>query len=159
MKNLEVMASGISERILEFRPPRIAMGMILIAAAVHWLMPVSVSPPSLAAGAVTVVSGFLIMLRAWWLFRIQEVAICPTEETTSLITHDIYSVTRNPMYLGMILMLLGIALAVGTLPFYCTAFAYFVIIDFVFCPYEEQKLRNTFGEAFFAYQRQVRRWV
>jgi len=50
-------------------------------------------------------TGFGIMMRAWWLFRQHQTAICPTAETTLLITDDIHAFTRNPMYLGMVLML------------------------------------------------------
>ena len=105
------------------------------------------------------VLGFGIMLRAWWLFRERATAICPTAKTTSLITNDVYGLTRNPMYLGIVMMLLGIAVATGSLPCYLASLAFFLIIDAVFCPYEERKLEQAFGDAFTRYRGAVRRWL
>jgi protein-S-isoprenylcysteine O-methyltransferase Ste14 len=62
------------------------------------------------------------------------------------------------MYLGMILMLIGAAILFGTLPFYGAAIAYFAIINWVFCPYEEDKLATAFGCEYETYRSQVRRW-
>jgi len=150
---------SVSTQLLEFRPPRIAMLLMIIAIAVHWLIPISILPSSLMVAAFAETTGFLIMLRAWWLFKVGQTAICPTAETTVLITHDVFTVSRNPMYLGMVLMLVGCAIYTGTLPFYLVAALYFAIINIVFCPYEEQKLQRTFGEEFLVYRRSVRRWL
>ena len=116
-------------------------------------------PASLAGGMLSALLGFGIMLRAWWLFRVRSTAICPTAETTTLITDDVYRLTRNPMYLGMVLMLLGVAIATGGLPSFLAALGFFLIIDFVFCPFEEQKLARSFGAEFARYRGSVRRWL
>jgi protein-S-isoprenylcysteine O-methyltransferase Ste14 len=150
---------SVSEQLIGYRPPRIAMCLMIIAMAVHYLIPISILPSSLTAAALAGVTGFSLMLRAWWLFKVSETAICPTAETTVLITHDVFAASRNPMYLGMVLMLFGCAIYAGTLPFYFAAAMYFAIINFAFCPYEEQKLQETFGEEFLAYKRSVRRWL
>ena len=150
---------NIREQLLEYRPPRIAMLLTIIAMANHWLIPLAVLPAFPATAALTGALGFAIMLRAWWLFKQHETAICPTAEASVLITGDVFALTRNPMYLGMILMLLGCALLAGTVPFYTVFFAYFAVIYYVFCPYEEQKLQAAFGEEFLDYRRRVRRWA
>jgi protein-S-isoprenylcysteine O-methyltransferase Ste14 len=150
---------SINEQLIGYRPPRIAMCMLIIAMAVHWLIPISIFPSSLKAAALAGVTGFSLMMRAWWLFKVSETAICPTADTTVLITHDVFAVSRNPMYLGMVLMLFACAIYAGTLPFYIVAAMYFAIINIAFCPYEEQKLQDAFGEEFLAYKRSVRRWL
>jgi protein-S-isoprenylcysteine O-methyltransferase Ste14 len=99
------------------------------------------------------------MMWAWWQFKEHKVAICPTDETDYLITDGVYRLTRNPMYLGMILMLFAIAVFVGTLPFYVAAFLFFTIINWVFCPYEEDKLTRVFRQDYADYRTQVRRWI
>jgi protein-S-isoprenylcysteine O-methyltransferase Ste14 len=63
------------------------------------------------------------------------------------------------MYLGMSMMLTAVALGVGTAPFYAATLAYFLILDRVFCPYEEQKARLEFGDLFENYAQRVRRWI
>ena len=100
----------VNTKLIEYRPPRIAMALLALAAVIHVLFP-SQSSQQLwivyLAGA-TVSAGFSVMMLAWWQFRERKIAICPTEPTESLITDGIYRITRNPMYLGMVLMLGGV---------------------------------------------------
>jgi protein-S-isoprenylcysteine O-methyltransferase Ste14 len=137
--------------------------MAVLAAAVGWQLLVPLEPlelfRSVLAATVLLVGGFGVMLWAWWQFRIHAVAICPTEDTSRLITDGIYRMSRNPMYLGMVMMLFGVAMFIGTLPFYAAAIAYFVVIDRSFCPYEENKLVRAFGERYGEYRSSVRRWI
>jgi protein-S-isoprenylcysteine O-methyltransferase Ste14 len=134
--------------------------MFIIAAAtvLHLTVPVALTPPQWPGAVVLCVAGFAIMLRAWWLFRAVENPICPTARATILITHDVYAFSRNPMYLGMLMMLLAIALFAGTAAFYAAVIAYFLILNFVFCPFEEDRLRATFA-GYGSYESRVRRWV
>lgn len=151
----------MTTKLIEYRPPRIAMTLLAIAAVFHLLFPGTL--PNLYSSsylAVTLVSaGFTIMMLAWWQFRQREVAICPTAMTNFLITDGIYRFTRNPMYLGMVAMLGGVAVFVGTVSFYAVTIVYFVLIDRGFCPYEEEKLLNAFGRDYEAYRSKVRRWI
>jgi protein-S-isoprenylcysteine O-methyltransferase Ste14 len=143
---------------IDYRPPRIAMSLVLVAIAAHAVTSLPLHPALPFAASILGAVGFAIMIRAWWLFRLVGTAICPTATSTSLLTHDVYSISRNPMYLGMILMLFGLALAVGSVPFYVVALVYGVIIDKVFCPYEERKALAEFGDDYAAYTQDVRRW-
>jgi len=59
----------------------------------------------------------------------------------------------------MIAMMLGVALYVGTLPFYVATLSYFVFIDRIYCRYEEQKLEAAFGDEYGRYRARVRRWL
>ena len=137
------------------------MLLLTLAAMLQWALPQLrvelLSSPVLAI--CTAVAGFAIMIWAWWLFQKSETAICPTEISEVLVTSGIYQLTRNPMYLGMVLMMAGVALWFGTLPYYFATILYFLVINQFFCPFEEQRLRSTFGEEYSAYQRAVRRWV
>ncbi len=105
------------------------------------------------------VVGFALMIRTWWLFKVTGTAICPTDESSTLVTRDIFRVSRNPMYLSMTMMLAAIALFFGSLPFYAALVIYGLVLDRVFCPYQEQKLARTFGEQYAAYRVQVRCWL
>lgn len=148
-------------RILTYKPPRIAMSLLASAALIQSLLPDSwlqmQSFP--VAGVVIATLGFLLMIRAWWLFRIAATAICPRAETTSLIRHDVYRLTRNPMYLGIVMMLLGAAVVTGGALYFAAAVTFFAIIDHSFCPYEEDKLCSVFGDEYVSYSRTVRRWL
>jgi protein-S-isoprenylcysteine O-methyltransferase Ste14 len=148
-------------RMLRYRPPRIAFSLLLGAAAIQvFLLPATfVLPSSPAGGAALGLLGASIMLRAWWLFKKCKTAICPTAAATSLITNDVYRLTRNPMYMGIVLILLGVALASGGPAFYLAALLFFLIIDAVFCPFEEHALQRAFGRRYAEYAGSVRRWL
>jgi protein-S-isoprenylcysteine O-methyltransferase Ste14 len=135
------------------------MSLVLIAIAIHTFEPLVLHAAIPIAAGATLAAGFLVMIRAWWLFRQADTAICPTAETTTLVTSDIYAVTRNPMYLGMALMLLSAGLYTGALPFYVATVLFAAVINRHFIPYEEAKLRQKFGETFNEYSRRVRRWI
>ncbi len=145
--------------LLRLRPPRIAMGLVLAAIAVQVAVPISAHPALPATGLAFVLGGFGVMLRAWWLFRLAGTAVCPTDTATALITSDVFAVSRNPMYLGITMMLAGLALGTGSLALYFAGGAYFLVMDRVFCPFEERKSAQEFGDAYAAYRRRVRRWL
>ena len=143
---------------IEYRPPRIAMSFIILATAANMVLPLPLHAALAPAAIVTGLAGFALMIRAWWLFKQEATAICPTATATSLITRDVYSFTRNPMYLGMLLMLVALAMATGSTAFYVAAFGFGIVIDRVFCRHEEQKSLAEFGGAYLDYARRVRCW-
>ena len=137
------------------------MSLVLTAATLNVITPVNTIEVYTSALGATIIAitGFAIMMIGWWQFKQRGVAICPTEKTASLITNGIYRHTRNPMYLGLTLILIGVAMTAGTLTFYIAAAAFFAIIHLRFCPYEEAKLRTAFGQEYIVYSSQVRRWI
>jgi protein-S-isoprenylcysteine O-methyltransferase Ste14 len=140
------------------RPPRIAMSLVAAAAALHLLLPFTVVPPSSIGGLLVGTAGFLLMMRAWSLFRRSGTAVCPTDRASMLLTGDVYGFTRNPMYLGMVMIMFGVAISLGTAPFFAAAALLFAILNFVFCPFEEERLRAAFP-GYAAYAARVRRWI
>lgn len=80
-------------------------------------------------------------------------------KASSLVSHGIYSVTRNPMYLGVLIVLsgwsayLGSLLSIVVLPGYVWYITRFQIIP------EEIALERIFGQSFTEYQNNVRRWI
>lgn len=146
-------------RVLRFRPPRIALALVVIAMILHSLLPVVLHASMPVPAALTGVLGFVLMMRAWWLFRQAGTAIRPTDTSTTLITNDIYGLSRNPMYLAVTLMLGALALYSGAVMAYAATLANFAILNRHFVPFEEQKMRLQFGEEFRRYEQRVRRWL
>lgn len=146
--------------IIKMRPPRIAAGLILAAAIVHWFANDSESMrfSSHWGGAFLGMTGIALMMWAWLLFKRQNLAVCLPDRTVYITKTGPYRFTRNPMYLGMVLIMLGLALFIGTAPFYLSAIVYFWILNFAFCPFEENKLATAFGEEYTRYRDRVRRW-
>ena len=149
------------DQMLSYKPPRIALLLLTVAIASHAVLPVCTSTSSalVTTGLTTVGAGFVILLRAWWLFRKRTINICPTAHTRLLIVDDIFALTRNPMYLGMVAIMTGIGMTLASWPVFIAGVVYALIINHVFCRYEEAKLQSVFGETYSAYKDHVRRWI
>ena len=79
--------------------------------------------------------------------------------TTGLVTDGLYKISRNPMYVGLLFILLGIAVLLGSLsPFFLVPAFYFVITEMQIKP-EEKVLEEKFCEEYLAYKNRVRRWL
>jgi protein-S-isoprenylcysteine O-methyltransferase Ste14 len=78
---------------------------------------------------------------------------------SSLVVGGIYRVTRNPMYLGFLLVLLALALYLGTLTAFVVLPLFVVYLNEFQIKPEESALRARFGSAFDSYASRVRRWL
>lgn len=151
--------------VLEHRiPPPL---VVLLIAASMWLVS-DVSPVVEISRVVqTRVAGALALAAAvvaglgLTAFRRAGTTIDPVriERTSTLVTHGIYSVTRNPMYLGLALLLCGWAFYLAA-PWTAAGPLVFIafITRFQIMP-EERALLGQFGASYAAYCRQVRRWI
>lgn len=92
-------------------------------------------------------------------FAKAETGIVPFHEATTLVTGGLYRFTRNPMYLGMYLILLGVAFLMGSLSSLLPVFAFMLIIRFNFVAGEERFLEDAFGQSYLDYKAKVRRWI
>lgn len=145
--------------LLRFKPPRIAMALVTIALLLHVLLPLALHPRLPLPAAIVGTAGIALMLRAWWLFRSAGTAICPTDTPTALITNDVYSFSRNPMYLAATLMLLAVALLTGAAAVYAAVVVNFATLNRHFIPYEEDRMQQIFGADFDRYRKRARRWI
>jgi protein-S-isoprenylcysteine O-methyltransferase Ste14 len=103
--------------------------------------------------------GFWLMAHAAGLFRKNETPHDSDREALKLVTEGAFRYTRNPMYLGMTLMLAGIACMDGTAPFYATPVLFLLIVDLTHVRREEKSLEKKFGAAYLEYEKKVRRWL
>jgi len=83
----------------------------------------------------------------------------PFSPATTLVQHGFYRVTRNPMYLGLTLAYVGLALVLNTLwPLLLLPLVLWGLIRTVI-EKEEEYLERTFGDEYRAYKARVRRWL
>lgn len=108
-----------------------------------------------------VLLGFFITFSSARNFKKKETTVNPIkpEETSQLVTDGFFKITRNPMYLGMLLFLLGLSIYNGLivglvfLPLFVGYITFFQIIP------EENAMIKIFGEDYKAYMKKVRRWI
>ena len=110
-------------------------------------------------GGILLVKGLALLVLAGGLFKRAETDMIPFKNVTALVTTGVYAHTRNPMYLGMALVLLGCAVTVGATTALAIAPIFMVIIELRYIRPEEDMLRELFPEEFPEYCTRVRRWM
>jgi protein-S-isoprenylcysteine O-methyltransferase Ste14 len=148
--------------MLKIPPPVWALAYVLIAAAVNYLTgwPQVPGLPSVPLAIALIILGVASAASAVTLFRRTGAVLNPTAETNSrLVTAGPYRLTRNPMYLGLVLVTLGIAIWAGAWPMFLAPLATFATANWVHIPFEEQRMRAQFGAEFDAFAAKVRRWL
>jgi protein-S-isoprenylcysteine O-methyltransferase Ste14 len=142
-------------------PPIYLLVSILIMIALHFIFPVlkMISFPWNCLGLIPLLLGLVINIITDKTFKKHNTTIKPFQESTALITDGVFSLSRNPMYLGFGFDLLGIVVLMGSLSPYIVVLAFMVLMDIVFVRTEERMLENTFGAGWVEYKKKVRRWI
>lgn len=110
---------------------------------------------------LTSIFGFLCIVLGIIQFTIKKTTVNPhkPEETTSIVSSGIYRVSRNPMYLGMLIFLIFYGLFLGDgLVFLMLPIFIWYMNSFQIKP-EEEMMIQLFGEEYVEYKMKVRRWV
>jgi protein-S-isoprenylcysteine O-methyltransferase Ste14 len=148
--------------MLKLPPPVWASIYLIVAGAVSALHPwrTIVDLRVLWLGAPLVLLGFALSFWAASLFRRKGTELNPTSEANKLLVADgPFRFTRNPMYLGLVIFTLGIAICVGSLPMFAVPMLVFATANWGHIPFEEAKMRRQFGVSFDEYMLAVRRWL
>jgi len=148
----------MSQRIL---PPTWLLISILLMIGLHLVLPLAtIIPPGLRLfGLLPLVLGIALNLIADWVLHQLQTTVKPFAEPAALATGSVFQISRNPMYLGFLLILIGLALLLGSLTPFLVILLFFFWIDRAFIRYEEQAMKDRFGPAWLQYQEKTRRWI
>lgn len=149
---------------VHFPPPFVFVAAFLIAMALdRWVMDFRFGDASrsllLVAGWLLIALGLGVMLWAIWTFTRARTSVLPFRPATAMVTHGPYRFSRNPMYVGLTLLYLGLSMLTGMawalvmLPLALWALTFLVIRR------EERYLGVEFGSEYTAYRERVRRWI
>ena len=117
-------------------------------------------PNTRPAGLIVIIAALALIFAAMLQFRRANTQLLPNSPTNdALVTSGLFAVTRNPMYLGMVVFCIGGALWMERAAMLLAPFLMFAVANWVFIPFEEAKMRRQFGDSFDAYCRRVRRWL
>ncbi len=145
-----------------FPPPLVYLGFLLGGLAADRVLSLSLHLPVLtraAAAVPLIVAGVFLMLAAAGRFRAAGTEVKPWKTTTTIVDHGVYGMTRNPMYLAMALLYLGLALACASLGALVLLPVVMFIIRTQVIAREERYLEAKFGDSYRAYKARVRRWI
>ncbi len=146
---------------VRFPPPLVYLAGLCLGAVLEriWPTPDLPTPVAVVVAAIAVFLFVALDFRSAALFAKKRTGIAPWHPSTVLVTEGPYRFTRNPMYLGMALLYLGMSLAFGLLWAAAALVPVIVVVDRAVIQREEPYLASKHGAAYEAYRKRVRRWI
>ncbi|SNY90463.1 Protein-S-isoprenylcysteine O-methyltransferase Ste14 [Cohaesibacter sp. ES.047] len=153
---------GISRAI----PPLVFALCFVGALVLEWLFFQSVAPliflpewMRLILGILVCAAGTAIMAWGFFGFKLSGTSPNPAKPASHLVDTGAFAISRNPMYVGLVAILLGFGVFIDSLPMLLAGLVMFVYLDRYVIRREEAYLITAFGESYRYYCHQVRRWL
>lgn len=145
-------------------PPIVYVAAVAAAIVLHWLLPLPWIPRPLsellfAVGWLVVGAALVIEFSAMRTMARAKTTIMPHRGSDHLVTSGPFSFTRNPIYLGNTMLMIGIGLIAGIVWFVLLAPVAAFVTQKLAIEREEQHLEIRFGKKYRDYAKKVRRWI
>ena len=142
-------------------PPILALIMIVIIYLSSLTVETFTFSYQTVLGILVVVIGLGCAVPSFRLFAKHKTTISPftPSETTALVTAGMYRYSRNPMYLGLVLLTIAATIFFGTWLGIVIVVAFIFLLNFLQIIPEEEALLDIFGEEYVEYKKKVRRWI
>ena len=144
---------------IRFPPPLIFLGFLLLGPLIDRWLALPPWPMPWWIGALVAVIGLVLIGVAFGLFRGSGEDPQPWTATGRIIDTGLYAHTRNPMYLGMAITMLGLALVLHSVMGILLVPVAMAVVGGTVIDREEVYLEGKFGEPYRAYMERVRRWI
>ena len=146
--------------IVRIPTPIWLLALVIVALLLGWWLELNAILRYRPAGIALIVLGFGVSAWGRRTFSKHGAEVFPWSEAHStLVASGPFRYTRNPMYLGMLVIGVGAALTAGTWAMWLVPLVLFVLDHFVIIPFEERSMERAYGEAYRAYRARVRRWI
>lgn len=146
------------------RPPLLFLGALVLGGVLDRLLPLPIAVPGgelirwTIAGVVIIV-GSALALAGIRNFSREGTPVPTNKPTRALVTSGVHGWTRNPIYLGLFLVYVGIGMAVQSAWILILTLHLAITIRYGVVAREEAYLERRFGDAYRAYKARVRRWL
>ncbi|MEO8910127.1 MAG: isoprenylcysteine carboxylmethyltransferase family protein [Gemmatimonadaceae bacterium] len=149
---------------MRFPVPWVFILAYLIGLVAELFVPVGIASPVFSrigfpAGLCLVAVGMAFALSALAIFRKRSTTTIPHAKPTSLATSGPYRFTRNPMYVGLTLIYIGVAGTRAEIWPLILLPLVLVYVNFVVIPFEERRMQDVFGDDCGSYRTRVRSWL
>ena len=144
------------------RPPIALLLAIAAGLVLEWRYPWPWLPPHWPAGwigAALFAAGLALVIWAIVTFSRAGTQVPTTEPTSTIVGHGPYRFSRNPIYLGMFIVLAGLAVGLDTVWMLAALAAFCLVIRYGVIAREEVYLERKFGRGYLDYKDRVRRWI
>jgi protein-S-isoprenylcysteine O-methyltransferase Ste14 len=142
-------------------PPLLYSGTLVVSLLLHWFKPWGLPHmlPVRIVGIGLIAAGLTLGVWGQRTLRRAGTNVNPREPTLAIVSDGPYRFTRNPLYVALIGLYLGITLAVGTVWPLVFLIPVLLITHYGIIKREERYLAGKFGEPYGAYMARVRRWI
>jgi protein-S-isoprenylcysteine O-methyltransferase Ste14 len=161
MNSIEPQAPSTTLTTMKIHPPLLAGVLVLVTLALHFMLPEERNVGwEQVIGLLLVAVGAGVSSFAAAIFQARETTRKPWGEPAKFVEQPPFTWTRNPMYLGLTMTLLGLAIFFGSIAMLLLApVVFFAVIDRIVIPREEETMERIFGQEYLAYKDRVRRWI
>ena len=151
---------GTTIRAIRIHPPLLAGALLLLTLVLHFVLPEYRAVGwEQAFGLLLVAAGVGISSFAAAIFQARETTRNPYGQPAAFIVQPPYTWTRNPMYLGLVTALFGLAVFFGSIVMLVAPAVFFTVIDRMVIPREEETMERLFGQDYRNFMFRVRRWL
>ncbi|HCL48373.1 MAG TPA: protein-S-isoprenylcysteine methyltransferase [Rhodobiaceae bacterium] len=146
---------------MKIYPPLMVLAGILAQLLIGYVAPVQpiLNETWQYIGVGLMLFGFAVILLVARGFRKNETTIIPDGQPSTLMENGLFAYSRNPIYLGMAIFLLGSALAVGHIWAFAIVPVFVLLVQQIWIVKEEETLEAEFGQIYRNYKMRVRRWL
>jgi protein-S-isoprenylcysteine O-methyltransferase Ste14 len=144
-----------------FHPPVLLMASLAVGFLLRWLAPLPVLTPttSVVIGPVIVALSFGIFFWAVGTMLRGHASVPTNKPTDAIVTVGPFRFSRNPIYLSMILLHIGVGAWTQSLWFFVLAAISVGLLTWGVISREERYLERKFGDEYLSYKSRVRRWI
>src|SRR5687767_2483330 len=145
----------------KFIPPLFVLLCLLSMLAIHLLLRSNqlILYPLNLVGIVFIVTGLIMVIWVGRYFKKVATQIHTFKTPVKLVTQGLFKYTRNPIYLGFTILLLGFAALFGTWVSFIFPLLFLIVANFWYIPIEEKNMTKIFGNAYRSYRSKVKRWI
>ena len=142
-------------------PPILALIMIAIIYLSSFIVETFTFSYQTVLSVLVAVFGLGCGVPSFRLFAKNKTTISPfnPSETTALVTAGMYRYSRNPMYLGLVLLTIAATIFFGTWLGIVIVVAFIFLLNLLQIIPEEEALLDIFGEEYVEYKKKARRWI
>ena len=134
---------------------------LLLIILLHYTLPIVtiIASPWNLVGLLPLILGVVINVIADLDLKRGKTTVKPFQESRILVTDGAYRISRHPMYLGFVLILLGISLLLGSASPCVVVILFAILMELLYIREEESMLEEQFGQEWSQYRSRVRKWI
>jgi protein-S-isoprenylcysteine O-methyltransferase Ste14 len=148
---------------VKLHPFVIVTGAVVVSSLGRSIWRLDLDQPVVATlricGGVSMVVGGLMLIVAYRSMARARTTINPRLPTTKIVSTGVFRISRNPIYLGWFLVIVGVGLANASLFQIAVAVVMIGLLHWAVVLPEERYLEKTFGDEYVRYKEKVRRWL